>query len=126
MLLFLLVHFVVNRIDGGFIGLFNKTKRLTLFSRKTISYAEVEMKKRRKTIVFLLFCTPAGARTLDPLIKSQMLYQLSYKRVAHPYFSNASAKVGIIFQTAKCFSKYFQCFLLLKYDVGWRWFGRTA
>ena len=26
-------------------------------------------------------CTPAGARTLDTLIKSQVLYQLSYKRI---------------------------------------------
>ena len=26
----------------------------------------------------LLGCTPAGARTLDTLIKSQVLYQLSY------------------------------------------------
>ena len=24
------------------------------------------------------FCDPGGARTLDPLIKSQLLYQLSY------------------------------------------------
>ena len=24
------------------------------------------------------FCIPGGARTLDPLIKSQLLYQLSY------------------------------------------------
>ena len=29
----------------------------------------------------LASCTPAGVRTLDPLIKSQMLYQLSYKRM---------------------------------------------
>ncbi len=36
-------------------------------------------KKKRHSKVSL--CTPAGARTLDPLIKSQMLYQLSYKRV---------------------------------------------
>ena len=27
--------------------------------------------------------TPAGVRTLDPLIKSQMLYQLSYKRIRY-------------------------------------------
>ena len=27
--------------------------------------------------------TPAGARTLDTLIKSQVLYQLSYKRIQH-------------------------------------------
>ena len=26
-------------------------------------------------------CTPAGGRTLDTLIKSQVLYQLSYKRI---------------------------------------------
>ena len=25
-----------------------------------------------------IFCDPAGTRTLDPLIKSQLLYQLSY------------------------------------------------
>lgn len=41
--------------------------------------------------------TPAGVRTLDPLIKSQMLYQLSYKRVCICYFSNACAKVGVLF-----------------------------
>ena len=29
------------------------------------------------------FCTPAEARTLDTLIKSQVLYQLSYKRISH-------------------------------------------
>lgn len=52
-------------------------------------------------------CTPAGARTLDPLIKSQMLYQLSYKRIHIRYFSNASAKVGIIFITTKFFSHFF-------------------
>ena len=31
--------------------------------------------------VFLHLCTPAGGRTLDTLIKSQVLYQLSYKRI---------------------------------------------
>ncbi len=29
--------------------------------------------------LFLLFCDLGGARTLDPLIKSQLLYQLSYE-----------------------------------------------
>ena len=29
-------------------------------------------------MVHLSFCTPAEARTLDTLIKSQVLYQLSY------------------------------------------------
>ncbi len=29
-------------------------------------------------ILFLSLCDPGEARTLDPLIKSQLLYQLSY------------------------------------------------
>ena len=33
----------------------------------------------------MLFCTPAGARTLDTLIKSQVLYQLSYKRITFQF-----------------------------------------
>ncbi len=28
-------------------------------------------------------CVPGGARTHDPLIKSQLLYQLSYRNVTH-------------------------------------------
>ena len=43
-----------------------------------------EKGERRLSSSFL--CTPAGVRTLDPLIKSQMLYQLSYKRVHIRYF----------------------------------------
>ena len=39
------------------------------------------MHKQKKRHSKVSLCTPAGARTLDPLIKSQMLYQLSYKRV---------------------------------------------
>ena len=35
---------------------------------------------------FGLLCDPGGARTLDPLIKSQLLYQLSYG-VAFPLFA---------------------------------------
>ena len=34
-------------------------------------------RKRRKSFNILRFCTPSGTRTLDPLIKSQLLYQLS-------------------------------------------------
>ncbi len=36
--------------------------------------------KKRELHRNSLFCTPAGVRTLDTLIKSQVLYQLSYKR----------------------------------------------
>ncbi len=45
-------------------------------------------------------CTPAGGRTLDTLIKSQVLYQLSYKRVL---FFFAVAKVRTLFDSAKFF-----------------------
>ena len=39
----------------------------------------IEAKKRAASPMELaaLFCTPLGIRTLDPLIKSQLLYQLS-------------------------------------------------
>ena len=50
--------------------------------------------------VFSLFRTPAGGRTLDTLIKSQVLYQLSYKRVL---FFFAVAKVRTLFDSAKFF-----------------------
>ena len=33
--------------------------------------------KNKKEIIYNLLCTPSGTRTLDPLIKSQLLYQLS-------------------------------------------------
>ena len=46
------------------------------------------------------FCTPAGARTLDTLIKSQVLYQLSYGCIA---FRLAGAKVRILFEVTKLF-----------------------
>ena len=42
-------------------------------------------------MIGVVSCTPAGARTLDTLIKSQVLYQLSYKRM--PDFRIAGAKV---------------------------------
>gem|GEM_PF-6120303 len=29
-------------------------------------------------LLAIFFCDPGGARTLDPLIKSQLLYQLSH------------------------------------------------
>ena len=39
------------------------------------------MHKQKKRHSKVSLCTPAGARTLDPLIKSQMLYQLSYGEI---------------------------------------------
>ena len=42
---------------------------------KTIFQNATKNKKERLFIIS--FCTPSGTRTLDPLIKSQLLYQLS-------------------------------------------------
>ena len=56
-------------------------------------------------MIGVVFCTPAGARTLDTLIKSQVLYQLSYKRM--PDFRIAGAKVRTFFETTKCFPVFF-------------------
>ena len=36
-----------------------------------------QKKKRYHMVVIPLLCTLSGVRTLDPLIKSQLLYQLS-------------------------------------------------
>ncbi len=49
-------------------------------------------KKRKKQNTFrILLGDPGEARTLDPLIKSQLLYQLSYGVILS--FSKAGAKV---------------------------------
>ena len=43
-----------------------------------IVFAKIQAKKIVLTVKpTLFFCTPLGIRTLDPLIKSQLLYQLS-------------------------------------------------
>ena len=58
--------------------------------------------RKKKTdflgLSLLSLSTPAGARTLDTLIKSQVLYQLSYGCIV---FRFAGAKVGIFFGTDK-------------------------
>ena len=51
-----------------------------------------------------LLSTPAGARTLDTLIKSQVLYQLSYGCIV---FVFAGAKVITLFHSAKLFDNFF-------------------
>ena len=46
------------------------------FFHSFIKYLFVSITKKGKPFDFPS-CTPSGARTLDPLIKSQLLYQLS-------------------------------------------------
>ena len=66
------------------------------------------------TNILVLYCTPAGARTLDTLIKSQVLYQLSYGCIV---FCFASAKVLTLFETSKIFSVFFQKNLQVRQNV---------
>ena len=51
------------------------------------------------------FCDPGGARTLDPLIKSQLLYQLSYGVVA--VLAKSGAKLSHYFHSAKFSGQFF-------------------
>lgn len=48
------------------------------------------------------FCDPGEARTLDPMIKSHLLYQLSYGVNS---LSNSVAKVRRILKLTKFFAK---------------------
>ena len=52
-------------------------------------------------------CDPGEARTLDPLIKSQLLYQLSYGVIANGRFLNCDAKVKGFFCSTKSFFIFF-------------------
>ena len=65
----------------------------------------------------LLHCTPAGVRTLDTLIKSQVLYQLSYGCNIYfcLHFWIACAKVLLLFDTAKLFLHFFCCSCIFRH-----------
>ena len=60
-----------------------------------------------------------GARTLDPLIKSQLLYQLSYEVKLHSgvpqgaSFLNCDAKVQLFLNTASAWGNFFRNPLIL-------------
>ena len=45
--------------------------------RKNAQKIRVKSNKKKDTQSDILSCVPRGTRTLDPLIKSQLLYQLS-------------------------------------------------
>ena len=64
--------------------------------------------KNEKTPVHVkctdVFCDRAGARTRDPLIKSQMLYQLSYQiNLVVSSFLNYGAKIQLFFISPNLF-----------------------
>ena len=52
-----------------------------------------------------ILCDPGGARTLDPLIKSQLLYQLSYGVVSALEFCGANLR--FFFEVTKFFGAFF-------------------
>ena len=58
-----------------------------------------ELKKKDDSLVLAIilqdFCTPAGVRTLDTLIKSQVLYQLSYGCIVFLFSFSALAELRV-------------------------------
>ncbi len=56
------------------------------------------------------FSDPGGARTLDPLIKSQLLYQLSYGVVLRVLISLLRCKVSAYFSFMQIFSLFLSKF----------------
>ena len=60
-----------------------------------------------------IFCDPGGTRTLDPMIKSHLLYQLSYGVILIPFVfvrwlcSENVCKGRAIFLIGKFFSNFF-------------------
>ena len=74
----------------------------------------------------LIFGDPGEARTLDPLIKSQLLYQLSYGVIIYflwklHAFLNCVAKVRLFFELSKKFGKKICIFCIFDFDF--RLFG---
>ena len=57
-------------------GIFPIMEQFDVFLDQTRINLGIEIQKSPITNDWT-FCTPLGARTLDPLIKSQLLYQLS-------------------------------------------------
>ena len=68
--------------------------------------------------VLIFGSTPAGGRTLDTLIKSQVLYQLSYKRIVFPF-------CGCKGNDFYWFCQIFFTFLSEKYLFGILWTNRN-
>ena len=64
-------------------------------------------KNPERRLLFRIFyrSDPGEARTLDPMIKSHLLYQLSY---GVRLFSISVAKVRIIFELASVFANFFR------------------
>ena len=67
----------------------------------------MERKNPERRLLFRIFyrSDPGEARTLDPMIKSHLLYQLSY---GVRLFSISVAKVRIIFELASVFANFFR------------------
>ena len=69
--LYIFCNTLPNLSDSVFVGDLN----FTVSRLKPLM--QMYIMKKAKTFRFSLFCTPSGARTLDPNIKSVVLYQLS-------------------------------------------------
>ncbi len=64
------------------------------------------MQLKTKKLLKSSLCDPAGTRTQGPIIKSDVLYQLSYEII--PLFEFWECKSMCIFFLPKFFKKYFE------------------
>ena len=71
----------------------------------------VSSDKKKRDRLNLSFCTPAGVRTLDTLIKSQVLYQLSYgciyQRIKSAFLDLRLQKYNVFFEPPNFFPYFF-------------------
>ena len=71
----------------------------------------VSSDKKKKDRLNLSLCTPAGVRTLDTLIKSQVLYQLSYgciyQRIKSAFLDLRLQKYNVFFEPPNFFPYFF-------------------
>ena len=88
---------------------YSMTKRLT--NPRGLSGGRQKKSRLVGNDLAALLRTPAGVRTLDTLIKSQVLYQLSYgcnfNALSRVVFQFATAKVLLFGVTTKLFSIFF-------------------
>ena len=87
----------------------NVTFKATKIGKSAIP-TEGKVEKKQKAAEFQrLFSTPAGGRTLDTLIKSQVLYQLSYGSIV------CGCKSTTFFLMLRSFSRFFWIIFITYY-----------
>ena len=86
----------------------NRVNPFFITDRKNRPFGVWEGGNKKASFAKEAFGDPGGARTLDPLIKSQLLYQLSYGVMMFIRFRIASAKLRQFLKPAKKICVFFK------------------